>query len=353
MRGPAWDPLARRGNPGLLAPGPRGHERARTAGPCTGTRVSRCACERARLRGPRLRGAFYGRIVVEHRGELRALVGIEVGGDEVAHAGALRRRDRVAFFTPDPDLGGADGPRREVRPADLGHLLRVVNEDAQATLATSRADHVLDDRRALRRQEGQDPAAHEVGAGSLEVSGRDGHAHVLLEAAHFPGVVRLGREGMGVLRHELGQQIGSDARASIRSGGLQSSRAAPPCNRDGRSRRERHEGAPRRPRGADGRPKGAERAASSRVAAGSLRGHRVADAVAKAAGGRRAHHPLQGVSHGAEELHFFAAGLAAAHVIVDLDQLRRPELPVEIRAEHPRVIATFVSGHATPRFFAR
>src|SRR5262249_26830062 len=87
--------------------------------------------------------------------------------------------------------------------------------------------------------------------------------------------------------------------------------------------------------------------------AGALGDHRGADPVAQPAGRRRPDHPAERPAHGAEELHLFAAGLAARHVLVDLDELRRFELSVEIRAQHARSIAARVERHATPRLRTR
>src|ERR1019366_7588279 len=87
-------------------------------------------------------------IVIDHRRQLGALLRIEIRSDEIADSGALRRSDRVPLFAPDPDLGGPDGARREVRSADLRHLLRVVNEQAQVPLVGAGADPGTGDLRA-------------------------------------------------------------------------------------------------------------------------------------------------------------------------------------------------------------
>ncbi len=96
---------------------------------------------------------------------------------------------------------------------------------------------------------------------------------------------------------------------------------------------ERHHRAPRRQAhdGARSAPMASTSASAPRVLAGHLGRHGDGHALAKPRRGGRPHDPLERPAHRAHQLRLFAARLALADVLVDLDELRRLELAVEVR----------------------
>src|SRR5713226_1836228 len=84
-------------------------------------------------------------IVVHHGGKLRRLIRVEIGGEHIADALALRRRDRVPLLATDADLGSAHGTRGKTR-CPHPNLLCVIYVDAHAPGGVSRPDDELQHR---------------------------------------------------------------------------------------------------------------------------------------------------------------------------------------------------------------